>query len=306
MPREPKKHNLAPTIDLVSQIRVKAKQKAVEELVESHQLPLWDDDKRGLPNSLARGALFTAGKNTPGDIREFYEDKRIASLNGLTMEYRGQELRQDDASVFMTLLHLGRLQALGDRIHFTAYSMLKDLGWSINSVEYKHLRECCARLSATNVSIMQTDEAAGYAGSLVRAFSWKGDNGKQLAQWWVELEPPIAQLFAEKTYTMLEWMERKTIGGRAPLALWLHSYLGTHREPFNMSVEKYRELSASRSKDISDFRRRLKQALQKLVEIGFLKNFSITNDIVRVARIPKRFAAARPAVRALSAPAAAA
>jgi len=277
----------------------RAKQASVPKLPEPvdqpRQLPFWAEDERGVPNSLARGALFTAAKCDKSLKREFYEGKKIASLSNLNIEYAGPELRQDDASVFMTLLHLGRHAALGERIEFTAYAMLKELGWSLNSTEYKHLRECCTRLSATNATITTDDETEGYAGSLLRSFAWKDDKGKQLQQWVVLLEPAIAELFSQNTFSLLEWGERKKIGGRSPLAQWLHSFLSTHREPIPLPVQKYYELCASRTAQLADFKRRLRLALLRLVEAGFLTSFDIRNDVVYVTRAPKRFKA--PALR---------
>jgi hypothetical protein len=64
-----------------------------------------------------------------------------------------------------------------------------------------------------------------------------------------------------------------------------------------MSVTKYYDLCASRSKDLSDFRARLKLALQKLKDIGFLKDFYLRNDVVYITRVPKKFKA--PQVQSL-------
>ncbi|KWU26406.1 plasmid replication initiator TrfA [Burkholderia cenocepacia] len=292
MPPRTQAANTSALLDKVAGMQRRAMESKTATPAPAKQLPVWEEDERGLPNSFARGALFTAAKHGRGTLkREFFEGKVIASLGGLHIEYQGQELRQDDASVFMTLLHLGRHQKLGDPIHFTAYSMLKELGWSINSDEYEHLRECCKRLNATSVTVATPNEAGseGYNGSMLRSFRWKDEKGKQLSQWYVLLEPTIAQLFCANTFSLLQWGERKAIGGRSPLALWCHSYLSTHREPKPMSVVKYYELSASRSKDLSDFRSRLKAALQKLIDIGFLKSYVLRNDVVYVIRHPKKF-----------------
>jgi len=281
----------------VVRLQETARRKLEQRGHESLQLPMWDEDLRGMPNSFARGALFTAAKSDSKNKRYFYEGKLVATLAGINLEYRGQELRQDDYSVFLAILHFGRHYELGKPIPFTAYTMLKELGWSINTTEYKHLRECCSRLSATSVSVSQNHNSmpnqtgSGYEGSLIRSFAWKDENGKQLAQWVVLLEPSIAVLFADPSFTLMSPAERKAIGGRSPLAQWLHSFLGTHREPYPISVTKYHELSASRSDNMNDFRRRLKVALTRLIEVGFLKEFTIKNDIVHVKRIPKNYRA---------------
>jgi hypothetical protein len=47
-------------------------------------------------------------------------------------------------------------------------------------------------------------------------------------------------------------------------------------------------MSCRQPKDLSDFRARLKLALQKLQDIGFLKSFMVRDDIVQIAH-PKKF-----------------
>lgn len=247
-----------------------------------NQLPFWGNAQRGLPNSLARGSLFTSVRDN--GTREYFDSSPIASLSGIEVLYRGQELRQDDASVFMTILHLARTLPLGQEVAFTAYSMLKELGWSINSKEYQHLRTCIERLSATNVSVVADKGRTGYGGSLVRQFMWRDEQGTQLPHWKVWLEPQIVKLFGEQAFTIFEWGQRRLIGGRASLALWLHSFLCTHAEPIPMPVAKYHQLAGSKSKNLFHFRARLIQALQKLKEINFLGNYKIDNDVVYVYR----------------------
>jgi len=88
-------------------------------------------------------------------------------------------------------------------------------------------------------------------------------------------------LFMEDTTTLLEWDTRKKIGTRATVAMWLHSFYSSHREPIPLSVIKLHELC--RSVDaLSSFRRNIKNALTRLVDIGFLAKFHIENDIVHV------------------------
>jgi hypothetical protein len=276
---------------LGTRVKARSVQRNIEKAQDPVQLPIWADDLRGMPNSFARGALFTAGKTDSNETRAFLKGVEVASLNGVSIEYRGEELRQDDCSVFLAILHFGRKHELGTPIPFTAYSMLKELGWSTNSVEYNHLRECCERLQATGIKVSHDKGGAGYAGSLIRSFAWKDERGDKLSNWVVLLEKDIADLFAQPFFTLLDPAERKAIGGRSPLAQWLHMFLCTHREPFAISVKKYHELSASRTANINDFRRRLKIALQRLKEVGFLKDFEIKADLVHVKRVPKNYPA---------------
>lgn len=266
----------------------KARKSAV--LLEACQLPLWGETKRGLPNVLARSALFNAKRGeSDNDSREFLKNTPVACLSNYDITYRGEELRQDDASVFMQILHLARQQPLGNAIRFTAFNVLKELGWSTNSIGYKRLRECLERLAANTVKIAFRDHSGGYGKSLIRSFAWLDDeSGDVLAQWVVELEKEIVLLFADDAYSLVTWQERKQIGTRSTLTLWLHSYLATHEEPAPLSVAKYHEISESGCEQLFHFRAQIKKSLQRLVDIGFLIEFEITTgDLVVVRRQPR-------------------
>lgn len=247
------------------------------------ELPFWHEDKRALPNPLARGALFTATKD---NNREYYKGTKVTTLANIDIVYKGEELRQDDMSVLLTIFHLARQRPLSkdDPVEFTAYSFLKEVGWTINGQEYKHLQECFDRLSANQVKVLADGGKAGYAGSLVRSFEWRDSNGKSLSKWKIWLEPKIAGLFTQDSFTLMEWADRKKIGQRSPLALWLHSFLSTHREPIPLSVEKYKELSGTKEKSLAGFRMRLKAALNRLKECGIIDAFELKNDLVYVTR----------------------
>ena len=247
------------------------------------ELPFWTESKRALPNPLARGALFTATKD---NNREYYKGTKVTTLANIDIIYKGEELRQDDMSVLLTIFHLARQRPLSkdEPVEFTAYSFLKEVGWTINGQEYKHLQECFDRLSANQVKVLADGGKAGYAGSLVRSFEWRDSNGVSLSKWKVWLEPKIAGLFTQDSFTLMEWADRKKIGQRSPLALWLHSFLSTHREPIPLSVEKYKELSGTKEKSLAGFRMRLKAALNKLKECGIIDSFELKNDLVYVTR----------------------
>lgn len=75
----------------------------------------------------------------------------------------------------------------------------------------------------------------GYAGSLVRAFTWKDEaTGKARRKWSVLLEPRIAALFDPACYSRLDWQLRMQL---PPLAKFLHTFHRTHTLPFAYKVE---------------------------------------------------------------------
>jgi len=69
------------------------------------------------------------------------------------------------------------------------------------------------------------------------------------------------------------------------LARWLHLYLVGHAAPFPVKVAKLRQLSGSRTKELKNFRGKLRLALKDLKDAGIIDDWMIDkNDLVHVAR----------------------
>lgn len=276
-------------LDKVAKLRERAKvsePSSVDAVIM--QLPLWQESVRGLPNALARSALFTAANRSIE--REQYKSRRIAAVRGIEILYSGEELRQEDGDVFLQIVHLARQQPLGEIVEFSGYGLLKELGWSPSKGSYVRLRECIDRLSTTTVKV-KTDSAQlrdkGFGGSLIRKFEWDADAARGTSQRWrVWLEPEIIYLFHENTYTKIDWKQRLKL---PPLAKWLHQFYFSHRDPLGYKVGTLRELCGSRIAVLAKFRYKLREALDLLIEVGFLVSYHIdqTTDVLLVKRAPK-------------------
>ncbi|WP_295580112.1 plasmid replication initiator TrfA [uncultured Lamprocystis sp.] len=244
------------------------------------QLPFWPEQRRGVPNDLVRGALFTVGNVRVK--RSFLKNSLIATLSGIEIRYTGEELRQDDQDVFLQIVHLARLVPLGSPVTFTAHAMLQSLKWHPNVRSYTRLRDTITRLKATGLEVR--GDQRGYSGSLIRDFTWKNDvTGDSSRVWGVRLEPEIAALFNHVAYSQIEWEQRLALGH---LAKWLHSFYHTHRRPLAVKVDTIRRLCGSATKDLSKFRQLLRDALQELLTITFLTDYTIDpeRDLVHVVR----------------------
>ncbi|MCO8402771.1 TrfA family protein [Burkholderia cenocepacia] len=252
------------------------------------QLPLWAPRKRGLPNPLARCALFTAsGKTEP---RIDFKRSVIASLEGYEIAYTGEELRQDDQDVFLQLVHVARQEDLGTQLQVTVHSILVALGWGRAKDAYDRLHKSVARLREGTVWVTfsagggaaESDDgkaptSKGFTGNLIKALDWEGD------KWMLSLDQRMIALFGSDGYTAINWEERLSLG---PLAKWLHSFYFTHREPLPYTVRKLYELCGSKAKQLKHFRASLKKALDELVAVGFLVEWSLDakSDKISVKR----------------------
>ncbi|MFL9610983.1 plasmid replication initiator TrfA [Methylobacillus sp. Pita2] len=248
-------------------------------------LPIWSDHKRGVPNVIARSALFRVGSTKTK--REYLESQEIASY-GKTgkITYTGFELRQDDADVFLQLIHLQRMSSFEDGVEFLTTPMLKVLGRSQNSIYTEKLKKCLVRLQATALVVESTEaegRSIGYSGSLVSRFSWRDESGEPRRSWRVWFDPKIVSLFDWAAYSQFDWQTRIKLG---PLAKWLHLNYSTHKKPLPLKCETLMYACGSSMKQLKHFRQELNQAGRELVELGFLESFCIDpkRDVFVVAR----------------------
>jgi hypothetical protein len=243
----------------------------------------WTSDRRGIPNPLIRGGLFCSRLSA---TRASCKSEKIASLSNSNVIYTGEELRQDDLSVWMSIINKGRNLTPGSPIMFTAYELIKDMKWRIHSESYTRLKDCIERLKATSLKITTKDEKGAYAGSLIRDFAFDAMSDEGKPKWQVRLEPTIVKLFINDNTTLVEWEQRRQIGTRAALALWLHTFYSSHKIPIPFTIDKLHELSKSDEKRVSNFKIRLRVALERLIETNFLSSFHFKNEMVHVTRRP--------------------
>jgi len=246
----------------------------------------WDDGQRGAPNALIRCGLFGVINSVN---RPVLKNEKIASLSNYEVIYSGEALSQDDFSVWSSIINLARDKPLDKPILFTGYELIKDLDWRMHSDSYKKARECISRLKVTGLQVATKDGGRGYTGSLIRDYAW--ESGEEFCQnkWAVSLEPRICSLFMPDTTTLVDWEMRKRIGSRATVALWLHVFFSSHQNPRAIPLKTLHALCKT-EQTLSTYRRSIKTAMQRLMEVGFITSFSLEDDVLALKRTPKGLA----------------
>lgn len=239
-------------------------------------LPFWPDSARRIPDLLLRNALFSASKD-----REFFgkEMRLVASLESHTVKVT-EQLNQHDLDNLEMLLHLQREQPLGSRVAFTAHGFLTEMGRGTSGKHYKELHEDLIRLARATVEIRWTNERKSYTGSLVSGFAKDDDTGMFV----VSFNADMMKLY-EAGSTQIDWKQRQSLG-KSNIAKWLQVFYASHDVPYPYKVETLRALSGCES-SIREFRRLLKTALNKLVDVGLLESSSIDDDLVKVQKLKR-------------------
>jgi TrfA protein len=239
------------------------------------QLPLWPESKRGSPNSFARSALFAAIKK-----RKFVKNALIFSQQNFSVKFTGEQLNQEDMTVWLTLVDLARKHPLGTECSFTAYGILKHMGLAVGKTGRDVLEDNVRRLTACMVEI-ETSKLI-YGGSLIDDFVIDKDTKRYK----ITLNKKLINIFGENDWTALNWEQRKKLRNK-PLALSLHEYYSTHEFPKPLTVEFLYNKTGSTNSDRYGFKRDLKKALEEIIKIGFLESYSVEGNLVTVKRVYK-------------------
>lgn len=266
-----------------------AQQKIQQVLKGTTQLPLWRDDRRAMPNELARSALFTCANHTVPRL-QISDKAPLASMPGFDLRYGGEELRQDDLDVWMQLTLMLRGQDTATQFaEFVASSMLTLLDWGTGAKSYERLRASMDRLTKGKLTITCQDAQSTkriVASLLLKTVTRSRREalpGAPRELWLATLDREIVQLFNPVNMTLVDWELRKQLN---EMGKWLHTFYASHAEPLPFKVATLRDLCGSRNANIHSFRTQLRRALSQLVALGFLHFFEIErgSDLVRVHR----------------------
>ncbi|MCP4933390.1 MAG: hypothetical protein GY927_04105, partial [bacterium] len=175
------------------------------------QLPFWPEPVRGVPNGVLRSALFGAIRK---GARRYMEQARIAALEGAEIHYTGQRLDQGDLNVWEAVLHIARLQEMGQQCRFTAYAILKLLSKTDTGKNRQTLHKRILRLRANAVEIKQGRFT--YVGGLIDE-AYKDDETQEYI---VVLNAKLRSLFTADQFTQIDWNVRHALDGHQ-LAQWL-------------------------------------------------------------------------------------
>lgn len=238
------------------------------------QLPLWPEPKRGTPNSFLRSALFSAIQSKD---RQFLKEVTLASQDGITVKFTGEQLNQEDLTVWETLVHLARRHPLGNSCAFTAHGLLKALGLPTGGDQHRVLHSAIIRLTACAVEIRHDRKI--YFGSLVES----GAKDELTSHYVVRLNRDIIRLYGESQWTGIDWQQRLKLR-RKPLAQALHAYYSSHRSPFPVTLAFLQKITGSKNTQAASFKRQCRVALDVLSHIGFLQSYTIEADRVTVSR----------------------
>ena len=216
-----------------------------------------------LPPVLLRGGVFTP--STRPDKRELDRAYPGYTAQGM-VRCHGPQLDQAHALVLMCLVHLQSGKVSSDVV-IAPRTFCVSIGWADAAHSVKRLRQCLTEMGKAGLAYEQGGAARSFcAKTIVKKFKHTEK------RWTVRLDDGVADFF-RAGLTWLDIETRILLGdGMAP---WVWGFLCTHNgcvKKFNIGrLAKLAGLTCSRYEQ----KRVIREAADKLVEVGALKGYAI-------------------------------
>lgn len=204
----------------------------------------------------------------------------IATTENYEVRFKGETFNQTDLDTLQGMLHLAVRHPLGTRVEFSVQSFLKEVGRGTGKEQHEQFKEQIMRLVTGGIEITYIREKKTFIGTLVS----KAYRDEETGRYVVVFNEDMLQLY-QSGYTLIDWSQRQALGKNS-LAKWLHGFYSSHAAPYPYKVETLHKLCGS-STTAKEFKRLLKDGLDKLIEVAALKNWEIEleTDLVKVVRV---------------------
>lgn len=236
----------------------------------------WTDDKRAAPNAIFRSALFPALNNKLG--RKFVKEQKVYSVGGLEVTFTGEQFDQTDLDVYLEILNFAKGTPLGQPVKFSAYAMLKALGWGTGGNQHKRLHSALVRLCGGVVDA--TDHKARYFGQLL----FGGIRDEITMNYEITLNPNYAVLFGFGQWSAIDLTQRRALA-RNSTAKALHAYYSTHTGPSLHRYETLAGVAGLQNKNRREMKASLIRAHEELKRIGFLLDYEAKENGIEARTI---------------------
>jgi TrfA protein len=236
------------------------------------QLDFWDDGKRAAPNAVFRSALFPA-LNNKQQRRYYPEQERICSVDGVDVLFMGTQFDQSDLDVYLELLNLARPLPLGTPIRFSAYALLKALGWPTGGKYHERLHTILIRLCGGVVDM--TDHKKRYFGQLIQG----GIRDEITKHYEIAINPKFAVLFGFGMWAAIDREQRRALG-RNQTAKALHAYYSSHAAPGPHSFDTLAKIAGLTNSNPRQRRADLIKAHDHMKAKGCLGGYEVKGDTI--------------------------
>jgi hypothetical protein len=234
-------------------------------------VPKFYKDSLGFPPVMLKSALF---RPVTGPRTNYPAFTQVRAHGSHKIEFKGEELRQDDERLLMALLKLRSGASVDGVQEFVPRTFCRDvLGWADSSDSVAKLKASLARLQSARVHVEYADGGEGY-------YSFVSDFDSQRDNWSVWLSPRLVAIF-DRHPTYLSMKNRLAL--KDGINSWLYGFIKADSSFAPFSLSDLREVAGS-TYDQKNFNRQIKGALETLKGEGLLKGFALKKGKLEITK----------------------
>ena len=225
----------------------------LKEDLQQKFIPMHTHDQFLGPRIFFVSSLFSV--RSTKEARKLHIEMKLPVPDGAdAIQYVGPELRQNDALVFLTLLHMLRDFQTGISVNFQPEAVCRSLFGRYDGNARRQLREHIQRLQQ-GLLIFRT-----YSVQLCQTFEYP-----KTGAWSVALDRHIVEIFSLSKHVWFPLHERMSLP--EGLTSWLYTFISSQTKLIPMKLATLRSLCGSQATDKA-FSNRTRDALKLLARLG--------------------------------------
>lgn len=256
-------------LEIQKQIKQIQEELAIIETPIQQLLPDIFEEKRAIPNSFLRGALFGIVKKGK---RALVKDEKIFSMSQYDIIFSGEYLDQNDLELWDTLIFLAKKHSNNNQLKLTLYEIIKTLRIQDTGTNRKAILKRIERLKFGMLKISKADRV--YYGNLIQDAFIDEVDGKFI----INFNNSLVNSFSDKDFTLINVTIRQMLGDDQ-LARWLYNFYESHTIPIPFKIEFLKNLCRSET-ELKDFRYKLKKALTLVKQAHLATDSSWDYEII--------------------------
>ncbi|KND57206.1 putative plasmid-related transcriptional repressor protein [Candidatus Burkholderia verschuerenii] len=213
-------------------------ERAARELSRPRQmfLPGLEPTMRAMPNHIARSSLFAPLSKT--HQRRFLNDHILISRRDVVIRFRGIQLDESQADVWMQLMHIASTSPLGEPFDVRSASILEAMGRQIGGAEYRWLRRAVEALYTATLIIdvvnkyrIGDGDSDGDGIRMIDRFRYDASR----KQYTFVIDPRWVAMYGNQEFARIDWEKRLAIKRGQDMAKTLQRLVATSAD----KVQRY-------------------------------------------------------------------
>jgi len=197
-------------------------------------VPGMDDFMRAMPNHIARSSFFAPVAR--GRRRHYKQLTTIVSRGDVEIMYKGEQLDEADADLFLQLISLAKGTPLGEPVYYNRAQLIRSLGRSHGTQQYEWLDRRLLAFSTAAIRVKTKAYVIGEQGKQ-KTFGILSEYGHDEAAGmnYFIFNTNWHKLFLNREYALIDWEKRLEIGRGHDMAKALQRLFATSADP----VQRY-------------------------------------------------------------------